>query len=290
MESLSNRRCHRAACLVGLGLMALVYLTALTGCSKAEVQYSRDTPEEVFTSARKMLEDGNAQRLVELLPPPTEDNAIVYRESGRMLESLSELATTIEEAYPKEIAKLRTNAEAAAMRGDAVSNIQQALTGFGKRRGEDDSSDDRLNALLQSILGDPYGWIRESETRLTTQYLYDGAVAVLWDAKPIMPPVGVIMQEDARDGTWSIVLPTNLPMINKYLPKTKDEYKIWAMIMRVLSNACNDLVTGIDEGQYSTLEGVSAAAGEKVFAPLAMVFFAYQRVVSERLKGSGGDD
>lgn len=272
------------------GFLGLLLAAGLGGCSKAEVQYSRDTPEEVFESARKMLEDGNAQRLVELITPPTEDNAIVYREAGRMLESLSVLASTIEEAYPKEIAELRSDAQAAAMRGDAVSNIQQALTGFGKRRGEVDSSDERLNALLQSLLGDPYGWIRQSETRLSTQYLYDGAVAVLWDDKPIMPPIGVIMQEDARDGTWSIVLPTNLPMVNKYLPKTKDEYKIWAMILRVLSNACNDLVTGIHEGDYATLEGVSKAAGEKAFAPIAMVFFAYQRAVSIRLKGDGGDD
>ncbi len=267
---------------------ALPLILGLPGCSDSEKAYSRESPEELFDSAREMLEDGNAERLVELLPEPTDNNRIVYQEAGRMFQALQNLATSIEEAFPKEIAELRADAEAAAMRGDAVNNIQQALTGRGKRRGDDAASDDRMNALIQALLADPYGWARESKERLTTQYIYDGAEAVMWDGKPILPPVGVVVQEDARDGTWHLVLPTNLPVVSKYLPKTRDELIIWAQVMRVMSNAFDDLVTEIKAGEYISLEGVAAATGEKAFAPLAMVFFAYQNVVRQRLEGPGG--
>lgn len=267
-------------------LLGLCSALLLTACSKPETTYSRETPEDVLASARQMFADGNANRLPELLTPPTEQNKIVYQEFGKLLGSLQELAKTMEEVYPEELAKLRADTEAAAMRGDAVANLQRAVTGRGSRRGNDGQSDERMNALIRSLLADPYGWLRESENRLTTQYIYDGAVAVLWDNKPILPPVGVVMHEDARDGTWHLVLPTNLPVISQYLPKNQDEYTIWAMLLRVLSNAMTDLTNEIGAGTYASLDGVSRAAGEKAFAPLAMVFFAYQRTVSQRLEAS----
>jgi len=264
---------------------ALIGAGGLAGCSKPEPTYSRDTPEDVLTSARQMFEDGNASRLTELLSPPSEQNAIVYRETGRLLGSLQTLAAAIEEAFPQELAELRADAQAAAMRGDAVANLQRAVTGRGARQGNDAQSNERLNALIRALLADPYGWLRDSEGRLTTQYIYDGAVAVLWDGKPILPPIGVVMHEDARDGTWHIVLPTNLPVVSQYLPKNQDEYTIWAMLLRVLSNAMTDLTSEIQTGTHTSLEGVSRAAGEKAFAPLVMVFFAYQRAVTERMRG-----
>ena len=44
--------------------------------------------------------------------------------------------------------------------------------------------------------------------------------------------------------------------------------------------------TEIETGEYLSLEGVARAAGEKLFAPMGMVFFAYQNAVRKRL----GDD
>ncbi len=290
MQSTPSRahgRRHRATLArTLLGVLLWAPIAVLTGCEEEPKTYAQDSPAAVFDSARQMLEDGNAERLVELLPPPTDNNRIVYQEVGRMLRALQNLATTLEAAFPEEISELRADAEAAALRGDAISNLQQAVTGRGQRRGQAGESDERLNALIQSLLADPYGWIRASQDRITTQYIFDGTHAVLWDGKPILPPVGVVVQEDARDGTWHIVLPTNLPMVSRYLPKTRDELIIWAQIMRVLSNAFDDLSTEIDAGEYLSLEGVARAAGEKLFAPMGMVFFAYQNAVRKRL----GDD
>ena len=131
-----------------MGVFLVASLAGLPGCEEGQKEYAQDSPEAVIDSARQMLEDGTAARLVELLPAATDNNRIVYQEAGRMLRSLQNLATTLESSFPDEIAELRADAEAAALRGDAISNLQQAVTGRGQRRGQDGESDERLHALL----------------------------------------------------------------------------------------------------------------------------------------------
>lgn len=262
----------------------------LVGCDKGP---DRSTPEGTIAAARWAVERGEARRIGDYIFADSEDTRRLFRRLGVFLGNVQRLGQTIQEKFPAEVAALRAAAEKAAAEGKTTSLVSQLTSqmrpGRGRRSGPpamagDDSARKAFDNALKGLFADPYGWVRESEKRLTTTFLTDTSVALLWDEKPILPPIGMVMRRDDKDGRWYFALPTNLPGVSNFMPKTKEQFEIFGGLIKVFDQVVIDLRNDIDEGRLTTLDEVSRAAGEKTFLPAALTVFAYARLTESQKK------
>ena len=264
----------RVAGLLMLGLSVVL----ISGCSDT---YGQESPEQTIATAKMLVEKGQARKLGNLIYADNEDMRRLLNQVGVFMGNVQQLSASIEQKFPKEMAELKARTEEAAKQGKATSlltQMTQGMRGGGNRRNrakqsaaQAEETKQAFNDALKRLFADPYAWIKESEARLTTTYLTDDTTALLWDEKPILPPIGMVMKKDAKD-KWFFLLPTNLPGAGSFMPKTKDEYYIWGKIIHTFNNVVVDLKKDIDTGNLTTLEGVAQRAGEKAFIPAAMVF------------------
>lgn len=275
----------RAGVKRGLAVgFVLGVVLAVAGCRR-EPTYSQATPDDVVQSAKLMVKAGRADRLTGLLYAENEDLRVLYTKLGRLLRSVQELALVMNEKFPKEIQELRAKAEQAANEGKATS-LLGGLTGEARRsarraaRGEERNPGDALNATLKQLLADPYGWLDEHSSKLSTAYISDEASAVLWDRKPVFPPLGLVMKKDGD--RWFVVPPTNMPVLSSVMPKTKDEFTIWGSLVRTVDNAVQEVTRDVKAGKLRSLDEVARAAGEKAFVPVGIGVIAYGRAVEIR--------
>lgn len=262
----------------------------LIGCDKGP---DRSTPEGTIAAARWAVERGEARRIGDYIFADNEETRRLFRRLGVFLGNVQQLGQTIQEKFPAEVAGLKAAAEQAAAEGKATSLVSQLTSqmrpGRGRRSGPpamagDDSARQAFDNALKGLFADPYGWVRESEKRLTTTFLTDTSVALLWDEKPILPPIGMVMRRDDKDGRWYFALPTNLPGVSNFMPKTKEQFEIFGGLIKVFDQVVVDLRNDIDEGRLTTLDEVSRAAGEKTFLPAALTVFAYARLTESQKK------
>ena len=262
----------------------------LVGCDKGP---DRSTPEGTIAAARWAVERGEARRIGDYIFADNEETRRLFRRLGVFLGTVQQLGQTIQEKFPAEVAGLKAAAEQAAAEGKATSLVSQLTSqmrpGRGRRSGPpamagDDSARQAFDNALKGLFADPYGWVRESEKRLTTTFLTDTSVALLWDEKPILPPIGMVMRRDDKDGRWYFALPTNLPGVSNFMPKTKEQFEIFGGLIKVFDQVVVDLRNDIDEGRLTTLDEVSRAAGEKTFLPAALTVFAYARLTESQKK------
>ncbi len=262
----------------------------LVGCDKGP---DRSTPEGTIAAARWAVERGEARRIGDYIFADNEETRRLFRRLGVFLGNVQQLGQTIQEKFPAEVAGLKAAAEQAAAEGKATSLVSQLTSqmrpGRGRRSGPpamagDDSARQAFDNALKGLFADPYGWVRESEKRLTTTFLTDTSVALLWDEKPILPPIGMVMRRDDKDGRWYFALPTNLPGVSNFMPKTKEQFEIFGGLIKVFDQVVVDLRNDIDEGRLTTLDEVSRAAGEKTFLPAALTVFAYARLTESQKK------
>jgi len=276
-----RRRCWTAAAATAL---------LLVGCDKGP---DRSTPEGTIAAARWAVERGEARRIGDYIFADNEETRRLFRRLGVFLGNVQRLGQTIQEKFPAEVAALKAAAEQAAAEGKTTSLVSQLTSqmrpGRGRRSGPpamaaDDSARQAFDNALKGLFADPYGWVRESEKRLTTTFLTDTSVALLWDEKPILPPIGMVMRRDEKDGRWYFALPTNLPGVSNFMPKTKEQFEIFGGLIKVFDQVVVDLRSDIDEGRLTTLDEVSRAAGEKTFLPAALTVFAYARLTESQKK------
>ena len=271
---------------------AIAALIALlvAGCDRGP---DRSTPEGTIAAARWAVERGEARRIGDYIFAENDDTRRLFRRLGVFLGNVQRLGETIQAKFPAEVAALRETAEKAAAEGKATSLVAQLTSqmrpGRGRRAatpaiGADDSARQAFDNALKNLFADPYGWIRESEKRLTTTFLTDTSVALLWDEKPILPPIGMVMKRDEKDGRWYFALPTNLPGVSNFMPKTKEQFEIFGGLIKVFDQVVIDLRNDIDSGRLTTLDEVSRAAGEKTFLPAALTVFAYAKLSESQKK------
>jgi hypothetical protein len=246
--------------------------------------YDRSSPDALLASAREIVVNGEAERLGELLYADNDGMRDLYARLGGVLGSLQSLAISINERFPKDVAAIRAEAEAAAKSGRGLSLLQELNPAARRsRRGEGGGDDDRLNKLVQTIAADPYTWLTEAEGRLTYTPIDDERVAVLWDGKPVLPPLGLVLREN--QGQWSVVLPLNgIPWLSRYMPQTPEEYSIWASLIQMVDNVVIDLEADVREGRMQSLDALARRAGEKAFVPMGMGMVAYERAMRDRRK------
>ncbi|MEN0021117.1 MAG: hypothetical protein AAF747_09570 [Planctomycetota bacterium] len=266
-----------------IGVLSLVL-------SEPEPQaYELDTPDAVLQAAKSMVAANQAERLHELIAAPDDGSRMVLMEIGRLFGHIQDLGNAAALAYPDEIRQLRERALASAENGEASSALSAFVTGRSfDARGMD--MRERFDDAITQLMTDPYSWLESAEERLDFQYIVDGQVAVTWDGRGVLQPLGLIVEEQA-DGQWRVLLPTESPSIARfrwvanYLPQTEEEFKIWASLVRVFDNLVVDLIAGVESGKYRTLATMTEAAIEGSVVPAAMVFYAYNQAVEARQRG-----
>ncbi len=274
-------------------ILAVLLSVFASGCS--DEAYSQDSPEATIATARMMVERGEARKLGNLIYAENEDERKLYLRFGLFLGNLEKLGSAIGKKFPDEVAELKAKAEEAAAGGKGnalVAQLSSAVRPQGNRRNRNrnqppadpKAQQEAFADAIKVIFADPYGWLRESESRMTAVYVSDNTAALLWDEKPILPPIGMVMKRDDRDGRWYFVLPTNAPGISGFMPKRPQEFQLWGSLITVFDNTVKDLTKDVESGSIRSLEGVSRAAGEKAFIPVAISFFALSQYQEAKRK------
>ncbi len=110
--------------VVIIGVIALVTAAVAIGAvliREKPYSYDLSTPERAFASARLMIERGDADRLGDLIEATNEDERRLYRQLGITLGRLQDLAVTVREEMPEELARYQKDLADAAARGEPVS-------------------------------------------------------------------------------------------------------------------------------------------------------------------------
>jgi hypothetical protein len=269
---------------------SLILLLALAALLLPACEDKHDTPENTISMMRECVEQGRADKLTRFIYAENQDMRRLLNRTGRLLGNLQKLGVAVNEKFPEDVKKLRDQAEAAAKSGKSSSFLTQALS-TQRRRGSvsigartpaapsnPNQLRDSFDASMKQLFADPYAWIEQSEQRLSTEFLTDDSVAVLWDGKPALAPLGLVMKRDVRDGQWYFVLPTNIPGLNRIFPKTQKEFEIWGGLIAVFDNMIIDLTKEVQAGRVASIDDLSRKAGEMAFMPAMITVFAYSRL------------
>lgn len=270
---------------------ALVLAILLTGCSDATPS-RQSTPDETIATARAFLAAGEGERLHELIYSTSPDMRQFLSRSGRMLGNLEKLSDSMQKRWPKEIAALRAKAEEAAKKGQPTSLLGQvagqAMQQNRRRRGPP-RGDERqgFDDAIARLFADPYAVLRDSEGKLQAVYMTEDQMALTWNGKPVLAPLGMTMRK-SEEGKWYFELPLNLPGVSGFMPKTKEQWELFGGVVTIFDKVVVDLTKEIEEGKLQTMEAVSRRAGEMTFIPAAMTFYAYTKLRDEQKKAAGG--
>lgn len=260
-------------------LAAAAAAVVLPACGE---RYDQSTPEAVIASAHRMVEEGRADRLTDLIYAETPEMREMLRGVGHLLGSLQDLATEVRAAFPEEVEKLRRDAEAAAKRSAATGMLNSVR---GRRQSGRANEEDRRRAFdnaIRGIFADPYAWLDANAGRLSVQPMSDDLAAVLLDGQPILPPIGVVLRLDGDK--WYVVLPTTAPGISRIMPRTPEAYEILGSLGKVFDSMLAELAEEVRQRKFKSLDDLARAAGEKAFVPAALVFIAYERAMDEARK------
>jgi hypothetical protein len=271
----------------------------LAGCDKNP--YSQKTPEDVIKTASLMVKNGDVKLLPNLIYAENKDMRACLRRLSSLCENIGLLAIDLQAKFPGEVAKLKADAQQAASEGRSSSILGQLVSQAGggtvnmgagqrpqRRRGPQDlnpeqakEQQDEFQASATRLFTDPFGMLEEAEGKLSITPIDNDTVAILYDDKPVLSPIGMTMRK-AQDGKWYVVLPTNLPGAKNFLPQNHAEYSIVGSLIRILDNAVIDLRKDVNSGELKDLDDVSRRAGEKAFIPMVSSFFFYSRAIEAR--------
>ncbi len=283
-----------------VGLCAAVLISTIVWATVRlwpEKSYDTSTPEAVIRTAGQMLADERADRLVELLEPapPTEADPErarrmqdLYIRLGRVLAAAQDLHKTIESRMPDELEKLAKDIEAAEARGETTSLLaaimpeRRALGAGGRNRTPPANAPSRTAArerAFAQILADPFGRLNRTVTenidRVGIAEIGFDTVAVTFDGRAVLPPLGLTMREHP-DG-WRVVPPTNLPMLRRFIPNTEAEFQIWGSLLATAEALLDDLRRGVETGRISDMQQLSRKAVEDSIIPIGMIMIALGR-------------
>lgn len=274
-------------CLIGALLAGMVATSLLTtGCGRREahVEIRQNTPEEVLETARQMVEAERADLLPELIYAETLLMRDLYRQFGRLLREVHLLAGALDEAFPREVERLRREAAQAAESRESATMLGTVFTGRRMREAAR-QSDDPVIDLVTELLVDPYAWLVDQADRLGTQMISDTAVALTWDGRMVLPPFGLVIRKQEADQKWYLVLPTSNPPFNRIIPQSEEAYEAFGMILAVFENTVRDLRIEVQDGKVNSLEQTAQRAGEMVAIPAALAWIAFNRIAREDRRG-----
>lgn len=269
-----------------VGALLLLVAMCAGGCDRKKFHFTQDTPQEVLDSAERMVVEGHAELLTELVYAEDDRIRKLYRGLGGVLGALDDLAQQLAQSFPTQVEMLRSDAAKAAAEGKSSSMLGAVLTGRRPQQNAESrfaKSDDPFNDVTQAIIADPYGWVSSSADRLTLTPISDDTVAVLWDNMPIFPPFGLIIQQK-EDQKWYVVFPTSLPMVRNILPSSDDELDLWLAMLGAIENSIDDLRKAVKRGEIKSLDDAAQKLVEYVTPTAIMAFYAYGKWKSEQEK------
>lgn len=256
---------------------------AVSGCR--DKGYSQATPQDTLATARLMVEQGDARRLTELVYAESPDLRGFLDQAGDVLTSLADLGIAVQQAFPKQVADIRAEAEAAAKEGKATSFVAQVVglrtqAGRAARTPGDPAAaggtQQLLDKMFMEVAADPYAWLTRSAERVTLSPLTDDTAALLLDGKPALG-VGVTLIQ--REGKWYFYLPVEILKAGHLYPDTPEKWEIAGCMLTVIDQAVTDMTADVRAGKARRLEDVARAAGEKAVIPVIMTGFAYSKIL-----------
>lgn len=298
---------HRSTTRLAPFLVAALLLCALIlpACKKPEqITYPQATPQDVLNSMVKMIKDGRVDRLPDLLYADSKEFRLVLNRLGGLMLRLQELTLAVADRFPTETADLRKRLESGSA-ADALSKITAGAGTLnsrprridvnlqsGQKTGVDvnlpandenarRAQRDAFKEITDQIMANPFGVLEANAARLSTVSLADDQAAVLFDGKPI-PPLGLTMKKE--NDAWFIVLPTNLPGVNQFLPETRNEWSILGSLIKALENSIAELRDDVRAGKITKIDQLAEKAGEKAFIPIGMIAVVYVKEMDVRVQ------
>ena len=227
----------------------LVPALLLIGCEEA--RYETETPESVLSSAREMVENGDAHRLPDLIDIDardiefedgvTEASAIV-EVKGKLAELLGRLWQVGEELQ-------------ARFPGESLASLDEAV-GMVEAEGGGDWTD-----IVGQVLAYPYAFLDEGEGRIEIFDLGDGTAAILWDDEPALG--GFVAMVETDDG-WRASVPIELVRDTDFWPETRWEWSVVASMLLSIENALEDFERDVQSGRFKSLSQAAASAGRLI--------------------------
>ncbi len=266
-----------------MGCLWVLAMAALWGCDRPK-SYSQDTPDDVIRSAVEMIRDGQTQRLPDLIAADNDEMRRMLNRLGVLFGNMQKLASAAQDRFPADMAKIKAEAEQAALSGKGNSIIDAIRSGGPPGRGPGGGGpggdDAAVRDLVNRLFADPYGWLDRNATRLTAEKVTDDQAMVLLDGEPLIPVVGLPMIE--RDGKWYIALPTGMPPLSLGWPRSKPQWDILRSLVTIIDKAVIEMTDDIRLGRVGGLDQLASKAQEKLIFPAALAFVAYQRELEVR--------
>jgi hypothetical protein len=221
---------------------------ALGGCGGSDLPYDTSTPEVVVESARLMVENGDADRLPELIHIDARD--ITYEDGVTEASAIAEVKEKLSELLGRmwrvgEILQERFPDETIDSLDEAVSLVEGA--------GGGDWTD-----IVGQILSDPFGWLEDQESKLEILDLGDGTAAILWDDEPALG--GFVAMIETDDG-WRASVPIELVRDTEYWPNTRHEWSVIASMLLSIENGLEDFEIQVANDEFTSLSQAAAGAG-----------------------------
>ena len=212
----------------------------LVGCGGAD--YDTSTPESVLVVAKEMVENGEADRLPELIDITPRDIAFedgvteasaIEEVKGKLSELLGRLWVVGEELqrqFPEE----------------TVDSLDEAV-GMVNDATEGDWTD-----VIGGFLADPFRFLEVQEDRVEILDLGDGTAAVLWDDEPAFG--GFVAMLETDDG-WKVGIPIELVQDSEYWPQTRYEWSVVASMLLGIENSLEDFEREVRGGRFKSRSG-----------------------------------
>ncbi len=113
-------------------LLWLLSMLLLTACGGVD----RDTPEAAIASARKVVQEGRADKLGQFIYADSKDMRKLMNRFGVFLGNIQKLGDAVQEKFPKEVGELKAKAAETAKNGKAASLLTQMTSQMSRQRGK----------------------------------------------------------------------------------------------------------------------------------------------------------
>jgi hypothetical protein len=252
-----------------ISLLPVLAVILIQGCSRPD--YDTSTPEAALDSAQKMVQDGNAEYLVDLIHIEPRDISFddgvteasaIGEVKGKLAELFGRLwtvATLLQEQFPDEVAKETDT---------ALAEVEEENREFGDIAGR--------------ILANPFLFIDSYRDRVEVMDLGDGTAAVLYEDEPVF---GGFLAMTETDEGWKFAVPTELVQTSEYWPQTRWEWSVVASMLLGIENSLEDFENEIRGRRFRSLDHAAERAGRFIGESVVV-----QGVIYAMMKNDGDSD
>jgi len=134
--------------------------------------------------------------------------------------------------------------------------------------------------LVARLFADPYGWIDQNSSRLSTMRVTDDIATITLDGQPV-GGIGIPLKL-AEDKNWYIALPTGMPPISDIMPKAPQQWQMMNSLVQLLDEVVVELTNDVRNGRLRNLKSIGDKAQDKVIFSAGLWFVAYSADLDAR--------